>query len=284
MDSENLGHAAVVGETEQARTQEAPAAGPQSGRVDYDAELRAHNDALRRAYGIHPHDHILDIGCGAGQTTRDAARLSMAGHVLGVDISAPMIERARRLTAAAGLNNVDFEQADAETHQFLDEHFDLAISRFGTMFFREPVAAFTNIVQSMRSQGRLVMMVWQEDQRNEWFMSIQEAVGRPPAAAQVGLDPFSLADPATTERVLDRAGFEQVTFTEVHAPVFYGPDVAAALEWVCGFSCVSDVLQRLDPAAATSARERLAQTLAAHASEDGVSFDSRAWIVSAHRR
>lgn len=108
--------------------------------------------------------------------------------------------------------------------------------------------------------------------------------GDVPAAALGAPDPFSLADPTTTERVLDRAGFGEATFTEVHEPVYYGPDIAAALEWVCAFLCVRDVLQRLDPASTARACEHLLQTLAAHAGGDGVWFDSRAWIVTARRR
>jgi SAM-dependent methyltransferase len=253
-------------------------------RVDYDAELRAHNQMLRQAYGIRPHDQVLDIGCGAGQTTRDAARLAIVGGVLGVDVSAPMIERARRLTEAAGLDNVDFEQADAETHRFPAEHFDVAISRFGTMFFRDPVAAFTNIVRAMRREGRLVMMVWQAGRQNEWFTSIERAVAGPPVAAPPEMDPFSLADRTTAEQVLARAGFGEVAFTEVHVPVYYGPDVGAAVEWVGRFSYVTDALQRLDAASTARARERLVETLGAHATTDGVWFDSRAWIVTARRR
>ena len=255
--------------------------------VDYDAELQVHNQILRRAYGIRPDDHVLDIGCGAGQTTRDAARLAAAGCVVGVDVAAPMIERARQLTSAAGLENVGFEQVDAETHPFPAECFDVAISRFGTMFFRNPVAAFTNIARAMRREGRLVMMVWQEHQRNDWSVSIQRAfdgVADMPARATRAPDLFSLADPTTGERILDRAGFGDVKFTDVHAPVYYGPDVPAALDWVCGFSCVRDVLQRLDLGSTAGAREQLTRTLAAHAGSDGVWFDSRAWIVTARRR
>ena len=256
-------------------------------RVDYDAELRRHNEILCRSYGIRPRDRVLDIGCGAGQTTRDAARLAVAGSVLGVDVSAPMIERARRLTEAAGLRNVEFEQADAESHHFTAERFDVAISRFGTMFFTDPVAGFTNIARAMRPNGRLVMMVWQDHHRNEWSVSIQRALvaGADVPIPSLGApDPFSLADPATTERVLQTAGFAEAGFTAVQEPVYYGPDVAAALDWVRGFSCVNDVLQPLDRASTERAREQLIQTLAAHARGDGVWFDSRAWIVTARRR
>src|SRR6266487_3801515 len=99
-------------------------------RLDYDAELRLHNDALRRAYAIGPEDQVLDIGCGAGQTTRDAARLASDGWVLGIDISKEMIERAHLLAEDEGLRNIAFEQADAQDHRFPPERFDLVISRF----------------------------------------------------------------------------------------------------------------------------------------------------------
>ena len=254
--------------------------------MDYDAELRLHTEVLRRAYGIGPRDHVLDIGCGAGETTRDAARLAVAGSVVGVDVSAPMIERARRLAKAAGLHNVTFEQADAELHHFPEERFQVAISRFGVMFFADSIAAFANIGRAMRPGGRLAMMVWQDHLQNEWSVSIQRALtgADVPAAAPGDADPFSLADPAATEQILESAGFGEVAFTGVHEPMFYGPDVTAALEWLGRFSCVADVLRRLDPASAERALERLSETVAAHASDDGVWFDSRAWLVIARRR
>ena len=113
-------------------------------RVDYDAELRLHDEVLRRTYDIRADDRVLDIGCGTGRTTRDAAR-SAERSALGVDLSASMIERARELAWAERVHNVAFEQGDAQVHRFPEDGFDLAISRFGTMFFDDPVAAFANI-------------------------------------------------------------------------------------------------------------------------------------------
>ena len=253
----------------------------------YDAELQRHNEVLRQAVGIQLHDHVLDIGCGTGQTTRQAARTARAGSALGVDISAPAIKRARELARAEGLRNVTFEDADVQVHRFPPERFDLAISRFGTMFFDDPVAAFTNIGRALRPAGRLVMMVWQDRERNEWdvaiHQSLEAAVGPVQAGASGVPDPFSLADPPTVKEILHAAGFAGVAFTDVQEPVYYGPDVAAALDWVRGFTCTSEVLKRLDPAAATRADERLRQALAAHLSDDGVWFHSRAWIITAHR-
>jgi ubiquinone/menaquinone biosynthesis C-methylase UbiE len=254
--------------------------------ASYDAELRRHNEVLRQAVGVRLHDRVLDIGCGTGQTTRQAACTARAGSALGVDIAASAIKRARELARAEGLRNVTFEHADAQVHRFPPERFDLAISRFGTMFFDDPVAAFANIGRALRPAGRLVMMVWQARERNEWDVAIHqslEAAEGAEAGASGRPDPFSLADPPTVKEILRAAGFAGVAFTDVHEPVYYGPDVAAALDWVRGFRCTSEVLRRLEPAAATRADERLRQALAAHLSDDGVRFNSRAWIITAHR-
>ena len=250
----------------------------------YDAELRRHNQALHRISGVQRHDHVLDIGCGTGQTTRQAARTAQAGSALGVDISAPAVKRARELAQTEGLHNVTFEHANAQVHRFPQERFDLVISRFGTMFFEDPVAAFANIGRAMRPAGRLVMMVWQAPERNEWDVTIRQSIagsGGPAAAASAGPDPFSLADPPTVEEILGAAGFADIAFTGVHEPVYYGPDVAAALDWIRAFACTSEALKRLDPAAAARAVGRLREALALHLSDDGVWFNSSAWIVTA---
>jgi ubiquinone/menaquinone biosynthesis C-methylase UbiE len=252
----------------------------------YDAELRRHNHVLRRACGVQLHDHVLDIGCGTGLTTREAARTAQAGSAVGVDISAPAIERARELARTEGLGNVTFEHANAEVHRFPPERFDLAISRFGTMFFDDPVAAFANVRRALRPAGRLVMMVWQPHERNEWDVAIHQSLAgpeEPVAAATAGPDPFSLADPPTVKQILGAAGFAGIAFTDVHEPVYYGPDVAAALDWVRGFTCTRNVLNGLDPAAAARAVKRLREMLAAHLSDDGVWFNSGAWIITARR-
>ena len=128
------------------------------------------------------------------------------------------------------------------------------------------------------------MMVWQAHERNEWDVAIHQSLGAaegPEAGASEGPDPFSLADPPTVKEILQAAGFAGVAFTDVREPVCYGPDVAAALDWVRGFTRTSEILKRLDPAAATRAAERLREALATHMSDDGVWFNSRAWIVTA---
>lgn len=257
-----------------------------SDLFDYDAELRLHNEFFRAAARVGPDDRVLDIGCGTGQSTREAARAAVNGSAVGVDLSARMLERARRLSDDQGLRNIAYQQADAQIHPFPPAHFDLAISRFGTMFFTDPVAAFTNIGRALRPAARLVLLVWQDRDHNEWA----SAIGRPRTAASStpappvdGPDPFSLADPALTGSILEAAGFTEVGFTDVREPVYYGPDTTTAFDNVLRL-WDRDLLDDLDPGTVGQARTRLRAALAAHDTGSGVFFDSRAWIITARRR
>jgi SAM-dependent methyltransferase len=248
----------------------------------YDAELRRHNEHFRGAVNAGIRDRVLDIGCGAGQTTLEAARVAVEGSVVGVDVSGEMLEVARRRSAEMGLRNVEFDLGDAQVQAFPAACFDLCISRFGVMFFADPVAAFTNIGRAMRPGARLVVMVWQGRERNEWATAIQRALA-PGTVAPASTDgPFSLSDPAVATRILTTAGFGSVGFTEVHEPVFYGPDVDAAYDAVTGLGFAKDTLAGVD-AGAEEARQRLRALLNAHLAAGGVLFDSRAWIITAHR-
>src|SRR5919108_2066766 len=201
----------------------------------YDAELRAHHEHLRAAYGISPGDKVLDIGCGTGLTTREAARAAAPGGVVGVDVSEHMLERARQLTAAERLDNVRYELGDAQIHRFDRASFDVAISHFGTMFFSDPAAAFANIAAALRPEARLVLVVWQRREHNEWARAIDAALGAAAQPPPPGADPFSLGDAEATAGILAGAGFDGVRFEDVHEPVLYGHDVDAALAFVRGF-------------------------------------------------
>jgi SAM-dependent methyltransferase len=251
----------------------------------YDVELRAHHDHLRAAYGVSSGDEVLDIGCGTGLTTREAARAAAPGHVVGVDVSERMIERARQLTADERLNNVRYELGDAQVYPFDPVGFDVAISRFGTMFFSEPAAAFTNIAAALRPGGRLVMLVWQRYEDNEWARAIDAALGHAAQTPSHGADAFSLGDAADTARLLERAGFDGVRFDDVREPVLYGHDLDAALTFVQGFQSTSSALATLSDDDAARTVERLRDMLAAHYDDErGVVLGSRSWLVTARRR
>jgi ubiquinone/menaquinone biosynthesis C-methylase UbiE len=254
--------------------------------IDYDLELRRHNEAFRSALGIAHADCALDIGCGAGETTRDAARRASQGSALGMDRSEEMIQRARTLTLAEGLHNASYEHADVERHSLPLAHFDIAISRFGTMFFDDPTAAFSNIRLALKPLGRLVMIVWQAREQNEWAMELERAVARGDAVARYAAASsraFSLGDPRAVRELLRAVGFSDVAFDEVHEPVFYGHDTESALAFVSQFLSVRESLRSLDQDASERAQQRLQALLEAHHTPDGILFDSRAWIVRAAR-
>lgn len=190
------------------------------------------------------------------------------------------------LTEEEGLRNVTYLQADAQLHRFPPRHFDLCISRFGVMFFDDPVAAFTNIGNALQPGARLVLMVWQDGDPNDWWAAIRQSLSADlaePASPPSGPRMFSLADPATAAGILAAADFTEVGFTYVHEPVYYGPDTATARDFVPGFRDTKDLLADVDTATAQHAIERLRVILAEHDTGSGVFFDSRAWIITARR-
>jgi SAM-dependent methyltransferase len=251
----------------------------------YDAELRAHHEHLRAAYGVSAGDDVLDVGCGTGLTTREAARAAAPGRVVGVDVSERMLERARQLTDADGIENVTYELGDAQAHRFEPAGFDVAISRFGTMFFSDPTAAFTNIAAALRPEARLVLLVWQPKEENEWARAIDAALGDAAQPPKPGADPFSFGDVDATAAMLERAGFDALRFEDVHEPVLYGHDLDAALAFVRGFQDTAAALAGLDESDAAGTVERLREMLAAHHSDEaGVVLDSRSWLITGRRR
>jgi SAM-dependent methyltransferase len=251
----------------------------------YDVELRAHHAHLRAAYGISRGDEVVDVGCGTGLTTREAARAAAPGRVIGVDVSQRMLERARQVTAAERLDNVRYVLADAQVHRFDRARFDVAISRFGTMFFSDPAAAFANIATALRPGGRLVLLVWQRRESNEWAQAIDAALGNAAQPPQPSADPFALGNAEATMRILEHAGFDEMRFEDVHEPVLYGRDLDAALAFVRGFQDTSSALASLSGREAARTLERLRVMLAAHYSDErGVVLDSRSWLVTARRR
>jgi SAM-dependent methyltransferase len=251
---------------------------------EFDRSVVEHSRRLYAAAAIEPAEQVLDIGCGTGQTTREAGRRAASGSALGVDLSSQMLDVARTRAAADGLRNVRFEQADAQVFPFTPASFDLAISRTGAMFFGDPVAAFTNIAGALRRDARLVLVVWQALERNEWISEFSTALaaGRerqvPPPNMQ---GPFGLADPEFTARVLSDAGFGDVASEGFNAPMTFGKDVDGACAFVLGVA--GWMLEGLDDDARRGAIEVLRAGMAAHHGADGVVYDSACWLVTARR-
>ena len=149
-------------------------------------------------------------------------------------------------------------------HRFDPAGFDVAISRFGTMFFSDPAAAFANIAAALRPEARLVLLVWQPHDQNGWARAIDAALGDAARPPRPGADPFSLGDVEATAGILEGAGFDAVRFEDIHEPVFYGRELDAALAVVRGFQDTAAALARLSESEAARTVERLRETLAAH--------------------
>ncbi|MGW5361796.1 class I SAM-dependent methyltransferase [Actinopolymorpha pittospori] len=229
-------------------------------------------------------DRVLDIGCGNGQSTRLAARRAVDGHAVGVDLSGPMLGRARATAAQEHLTNVWFEQGDAQVHPFETGAFDLAISRAGIMFFGDPVAAFTNIGRALRAGGRFVFVCPRDVHLQEWFVAPMTALlGRTPGPAVPG-EPgmFSLADRAHLDDVLLRAGFETVTAAEVDVEMAYGRAAEDAADFFLGMGPARFSLSQTDRAAA-DLRDTVVEALRAYETVEGVRMPGSFWRVSATR-
>ncbi|WP_030770867.1 class I SAM-dependent methyltransferase [Streptomyces sp. NRRL F-2664] len=250
----------------------------------FDRAVRPYLPHFLAAADVSPADRVLDIGCGTGETTRAAARRASAGRALGVDLSAAMLDVARARAVAEGVLNAAFLQADAQVHAFPAAAFDVAVSRTGTMFFADPVAAFRNIGAALRPGGRLVQLVWQEPAGNAWFLAFTRALaaGRPMAGPPPGAPgPFSLADPARVRTVLGEAGFADVRLEPHTEQMWFGEDAADAERFTLGLH--GWMLDGLDDAGRRRALDDLRATLTAHESDEGVRYTSAVWIVRAVR-
>ena len=252
----------------------------------YDAGIRPYHLRLLEAAAISGDDQVLDIGCGNGQTTRDAARAATEGAALGVDLSSRMLARAREVALAEQVSNAAFEQADAQVHRFEPARYDVALSRFGAMFFGDPAAAFSNIGRAMRPGARLAMLAWQGLEHQEWLQAIRAslAVGRALPTPPVGAPgPFGLADPDTVTAILTSSGFESIAYESVEEPFRAGADAEDAFSFIARLGAVRGLLQGLDDGVRLLALDALRASMAAHDSGESVQFGSAAWLISARR-
>jgi SAM-dependent methyltransferase len=254
----------------------------------WDAVNAAFTPPLFDAAAIGAPDRVVDIGCGNGLTTRVAARRAVHGHALGIDLSAPMLARARDTAATEGITNVTFEQADAQVHPFPDNGFDVAISRFGIMFFADPVATFTNIGRALRPDGRLAFACMRDLDRNEWvhvLAGLRKHLPRlfEPPSTPDGPGMFSLADPTRIHHVLTQAGFTEITTTPVEAAMRFGDNAEDATELLFTSGPVHFALTGADQATTSRIRTALRTALDSHVDNDGIHLKGAAWIVTATR-
>ena len=252
----------------------------------YDRAVARHYAHMRAAWDIGPRDRVLDIGCGNGEATLDAARVASSGRALGADLSLGMLEVARARARAAGVKNADFEEIDVQAHPFKDGEFDAAISRFGSMFFADMHAAFRNIHRAMRPGGRLTLLTWQGPEKNEWLREFQGALSvarrepdGPPSAG--GQGPFSQADPVVVRDLLAGAGFQGIDLAAHDEPMWFGATADDAYDFMSTSGLAVSMLAEADEVTRRRALTALRATFEAHATADGVLYASGTWLVTA---
>lgn len=250
----------------------------------YEATSARYGQTLLNSVALAGDEDILDIGCGTGRSTRDAARIASGGTTLGLDLSNRMLAHARQAAKAEALANVRFEQGDAQVYPFANGSFDVGISLFGSMFFNDPKAAFANIRGGLRSGGKLALLAWRDLPSNEWVAAIRGALamGRelpmPPAGAP---GPFAFADPGPFEHLLQGAGYRDVKVQQVDESLRFGKDADDAFSFVSTFGITKGLTHDLDDRTKTAALDALQALLVEHDTGDGVLFNASAWLISA---
>lgn len=252
----------------------------------FDASLARYLTPMLQAADLTPGERVLDVGCGNGVTTIEAARRTSPGRAMGLDLSAAMLDIARHRAFEERVANIEFVQGDAQVYHFEPAAFDIAISRFGVMFFADAAAAFANIGRAVRPGGRVLFAVWQALVANSWMQVITSslAAGGPPAAPPPDAPgPLSMADPDRVRSLLEAAGFTRVELTGVSRPMCFGSDVESTYEFAASQPCVRFLVKDLDPEARARGLDRLRSALAERLTDEGVLLDSSAWFVSAAR-
>lgn len=255
-----------------------------------DRMLAPFGEAALKAAAIKSGERVLDVGCGCGATTLEAAASAgKTGRTLGLDISGPMVARAQERAASLG-RPANFLVADAATHDFVPGSFDLLLSRFGVMFFDDPTAAFANMHKGLAKTGRLAFACWRTMQENPWLTAPMRAAlpllpPQEPAAPNAP-GPFAFADKDRVASILSSAGFHDIALTPFNANVVLGlPDGGDPVEDALGQSLEIGPLARLLASQPDDLRERaktaVRAELAKHLTPAGITLAGATWIVTA---
>lgn len=233
-----------------------------------------------------PGEHVLDVGCGCGGLSIGlAGQVAPDGSVLGIDISAPMLVRARE--AAPADAPLAFVLADATVHPFEPASFDLLVSRFGVMFFADPAASFTNLRSALKPSGRVVFACWREPKQNPWMMAPLQAVYRhvPKLPPQEPDDPgpFAFASEERVTRILREAGFKDVVLEprELSLDIAIGKGIDAAVQSALEIGPASRALEGRPPDVREVARQSVREMLTPYQRGDHVALPGAVWLVTA---
>jgi SAM-dependent methyltransferase len=257
-----------------------------TGQARIDRFMANVTEAALTAAAAEPGESVLDIGCGTGTTTlRLADAVGPSGRVLGVDISEQQLGLARQRVADAGATRVQLVLDDAATHDFTPESFDLGFTRFGVMFFADPVAAFRNVKRGMKRNGRLLLTVFRTGPENPWatasVAAIRHLVTPPAPLGPEEPGQFSWGDPARVRRILDGAGFSDVVLTPLDLSFNLGADVAEAAEFATFIGQGARLLHGVPDETRQAAIVAFKDFFKQHEGPNGVSLPGALWLVSA---
>jgi len=241
--------------------------------------------AIERA-GLAAGERAIDVGCGCGATSLALARrVGPRGRVLGVDISAVMLARARVRARTEGLANVEFANADAQTHQFDAGAWDCAYSRFGVMFFAEPRGAFANLRGALRAGGRVSFACWRAMPENPWvtvpFAALATVLTPPPPPAPGAPGPFAFGDPDRVRAILADAGFAQIELAPHTGELALGASLDDAVQFAINAGPASRLLDGATAADRARAERAVRDALAPHARGGPVALPGAIWLVRA---
>jgi ubiquinone/menaquinone biosynthesis C-methylase UbiE len=231
-------------------------------------------------------ERVVDVGCGCGDiSVLLAQKVGPTGHVLGIDVSAPMLERARQI--APGALPVSFVLADATVYPFETSSFDLLASRFGVMFFADPVLSFANLRRALRPSGRLVFACWNEPRENPFFMApLQAAYKHVPKLPQLSPEdpgPFSFASEQRVRRILSEAGFREIMMEPctVSLDLAVGRGLEAAVQSTLEIGPSARALAEQPVAVVAAATQSIREALAPFARGERILLPASVWIVTA---
>jgi SAM-dependent methyltransferase len=259
-------------------------------QADLDTMIREVTDRLLAACAPEPGGTVLDVGCGAGTSTFALAEaVAPSGSAHGLDLSGPLIGRAEERRRELGLGNVTFEIGDAQVHAFERGRFDLAASRFGIMFFADPVAAFRNIATGLRPGGRMVVVAWAGPEANPWFvMPHQAAVERLGPAPQMPPEapgPMAFRDIPRVLGLLEAAGLERCRGEGLDVELHHPDGLEAALDLAGHIGPIPRMLRDKGgtPEDRAAILDRLRAGFERFRSSDGIRVPARINLFSATR-
>jgi SAM-dependent methyltransferase len=253
-----------------------------------DQRLAPLTELLMERAGARPGECVIDVGCGTGTTTlRLAVAVGAHGSVLAIDISQPLLAAARRRCLDGGHANVRLIRADAQTHRFERGCHDLVVSRFGVMFFDDPISAFRNLAQALRPRGRLAFAAWGPLEANPWFaLPLQVGIERlgpaqpqPPRAP----GPLALAEPAYIDAILSGAGFADVRIEQVDTLLPGARSTRDEAELLSLFGPLARLIRErgADDATRLALTDELAHRLTPYLTADGMRLPAAVHLVTA---